>query len=207
MLFSAPQSDLQDPKKDVCHPHLDFNLCDSAHTLPLINGAPRPPTLELDRGMSYRDSWEMLSLDSSAASCEIRCLRLTKGPYVKWSHSLWWLKDKLVTEPPLGPFGTLQPPALAVCCGLSFVTSHCQTQSQPSSYVATGNGKLSNVEPPPTIQPPVTKCLSHLPSRESLPSIDSGASPNYTPTMSPGLRVTSPLTVSVHSAYTPLPRL
>lgn len=76
------------------------------------------------------------------------------------------LKDKLATEPPLGPFGTLQPPTLAVCCGMSFVTSHCQTQSQ-TSYMVTGNGKMSNLKLPPAIQPPITKCPIHLPSQES----------------------------------------
>lgn len=42
--------------------------------LSLITGAPRPLTLEFNRGVHYRDSWEMLSLDSSTASCEVRCL-------------------------------------------------------------------------------------------------------------------------------------
>lgn len=41
--------------------------------LPLITRAPRPPTLEFSRSMSYRDSWEMLRLDSSLIY-EVRCL-------------------------------------------------------------------------------------------------------------------------------------
>lgn len=42
--------------------------------LPLITEAPKPPALEFNRGMSCRGSWEILRLDFSMASCEVRCL-------------------------------------------------------------------------------------------------------------------------------------
>lgn len=107
-------------------------------------------------------------------------------------------KDKLVTEPPLGSFGTPNPPALAVYCSMPFVTSHCQTQSPSTSYMVTGNVKISNLKPPPTIQSlnvPFSFLLRNLPSAQTVKSS------NHTPQMSPGLRVTSPLTVYVHSPH------
>lgn len=94
-----------------------------------------------------------------------------EAPRDQWSHSLWLLKDELVTEPPLEPFGTLRPPTLAVYCGMPFVTSRCQTQSPSTSHMVTGNVKISNLKPPTHY--PVTKCPIRLSPQESPLSTDS----------------------------------